>query len=79
MREFAIVEPASANFLVHGMTTFYMGGQTIAFVNSVCRLDDPSPVQLAWLDEQIKDKLIVETTPKKKIKPSQRTAKKKGG
>ena len=60
-------------------TTHYMAGQTVAFTNGICKLVDPSPIQLAWLDEKIGQKVIVETTPKKKAKPSKPAAKKKRG
>ncbi len=60
-------------------TTFHMAGQTLPFVNGICDVVEPTPAQLGWLDEQIKHKMIVETTPKKKIKPSKQAAKKKGG
>lgn len=71
MRQFTYIEPIT--------TTFYMAGQTIMFINGVCRLVDPSPTQLDWLDMMIKSSLIIETTSKKKTKPSKRAAQKKDG
>ena len=72
MREFTYFKPIT--------TTFHMGGQTITFIEGVCRLDDPSEVQLDWLKKYISYKWITETTPdKKKIKLGKRATKKKRG
>lgn len=60
-------------------TTFHMGGETLSFVKGICDVVEPTAGQLGWLDKKINEKLVVETTPKKKIKPSKQAAKKKGG
>ena len=79
MRQFAIMHRDNHRVVNPITTTFHMAGQTLLFVKGICDVVDPSPVQLAWLDEQIKKKLVVETTPEKKRKPSKRAAKKKRG
>ena len=77
MRHFTLTETVT--------TTFYMAGQTVAFIDGVCHLVNPSPIQLSWLSEKIKQNMIVETTivettsDKKKTKPSKPAAKKKRG
>ena len=80
MRQFTLAEPTLTTADWEAIT-FHMAGQTVSFVDGVCNLADPSPVQMAWLDEKIKQGLIVETTSKlkKKIKPSKPAAKKKRG
>jgi hypothetical protein len=70
MRQFTYKEPIT--------TTFHAAGQTVSFINGVCELVDPTPIQLGVLDQIIEQKLAIETTPgKKKSKPSKRAAKKK--
>ena len=79
MRQFTLAEPTLTTTDWEAIT-FHMAGQTVSFVDGVCNLADPSPVQLVWLDDKIKQGLITETTPdKKKTKPSKRAAKKKRG
>lgn len=80
MRQFTLAEPTLTTADWEAIT-YHMAGQTVSFVDGVCNLDDPSPVQLAWLDEKIKQGLIVETASKlkKKTNPSKRAAKKKRG
>jgi hypothetical protein len=80
MREFTYIDSITI--------TFHAAGETVSFINGVCRLDNPSPIQLGLLDEKIAKGSVSETTPfqiieptpdKKKSKPSKRAAKKKGG